>query len=155
MQKKHLLFVIITALFTVSSCSDVYNDYQSVSDLQWKKSDVKSFEFTIDEDANYDMFFALRYASGFPHPILNVHFEIILPDGTEREKDMNFRIVDKDGKYIGDVAGNMWDAEFLFSENEKMNAGKYIVTYTHNMEKDPVIAVIDLGLIVRKTDNKK
>ena len=144
------IFIMFGALFT--SCSNIYSRYESVPDMQWTKADAKQFTFDIKEEADYDMIFALRYATLFPYPVLQTTIEIAHPDGTEFEKDAAFQIIGDNGKYIGEVAGNMWDFESPFSEGQHLKPGKYKVTYTHAMPSEPVIAVMELGLIIRKTE---
>lgn len=150
MKRVRIIIIAFAASLFLSACGDVYSEYQKVPDLQWTKKDSKTFEFQIEEEGNYDLVFALRYATMFPYKVLKIQIDYERSDGKSFEKDLFVEVIGKDGKYIGDVAGNMWDLEKTFSENEKLKPGKYKITYTSAMPRDPVPAVIELGLIVQK-----
>ncbi len=145
--------IIFSAIFAISflnACNDIYRDFQSVKDMKWYDTDVKTFNVTIPEDGNYDLIFALRHSTGYPFTSIKVHFEETTPDEKVYEKDAEFPVADENGKYIGDVTGQLWDIESSFDENVFLKKGKYTFKIKHNMNHNPVILVIDVGLIVKK-----
>ncbi len=142
------LFIAGTILF--SACNDIYRDFQSVKDMKWYKKDVKTFEVTVPEDGNYDLIFAMRHSTGYPFTSIKINIEQKTPDGKIFEKDAEFPVADENGNYIGEVTGQLWDIENVFSGNTFLKKGKYIFKIRHNMNNNPVILVIDIGLIVRK-----
>jgi len=146
------LFVIflITAVSFFTACNDTYRDFQSVNDMKWYDTDVKTFDVTIPEDGNYDLIFAVRHSTGYPFTTIKINIEEMMPDGKIYEKDAEFPVADENGKYIGEVTGQLWDIEAAFDENVFLKKGKYKFRIRHNMNHDPVILVIDVGLIVRK-----
>ncbi len=146
--KLSLLFIIVT-LF---SCGYTYRDFQKVEDMQWFKKDVKKFEVKINKTGNYDLFFAMRYPMGYPYKNIRLRISQTSPDGKTMYKDANFDVIDEDNKYIGEGTGQLWDLEEVFSENQKLEKGEYLYEIEHNMISDPVITVIDIGLIIRKSD---
>lgn len=147
-----IFFIFATSFFT--ACNDIYRDFQSVKDMKWYDTDVKTFNVTIPEDGNYDLIFAMRYSTGYPFTSLKINIKQITPESKTLEKDAEFSITDKNGKYIGDVTGQLWDIENVFSENTFLKKGKYSFKIKHNMNNNPVILVIDIGLIVRKHREK-
>jgi len=149
MNKVIILFFAATVSF-FTACNDTYRDFQSVKDMKWYDTDVKTFDVTISEDGNYDLIFAMRHSTGYPFTTIKVNMEQITPEGKISEKNAEFPIADKNGKYIGEVTGQLWDIENVFSENTFLKKGKYIFKISHKMNNNPVILVIDVGLIVRK-----
>ncbi len=138
-------------LLLIASCSDTYSDFQAVEDLKWEKSDVKTFEVDITENGNYDLFFAMRHLTGYPFTTIKVLISQITPDGNEFTKEAEFLVANEKGKYKGDVTGQFWDIEDVFSENTPLKKGKYTFKISHTMNNNPVILVIDIGLIIRKS----
>ncbi len=146
---KYILSSLVVLL--IASCSYTYKDFQAVEDLKWKKSDVKTFEVEITENGNYDLFFAMRHLTGYPFTTIKVLISQITPDGNEFTKEAEFLVANENGKYKGDVTGQFWDIEDVFSENTPLKKGKYTFKISHKMNNDPVILVVDIGLIIRKS----
>jgi len=146
-----LYLTIIFVIFLLNSCSNVYSEQQKIKDLQWFKTDVKIFEVYIPEDGNYDLFFTMRHSIGYPFTSIKIKIEQITPNNKEFLKKVEFSVIDKERKYIGNVTGQLWDTENLFSKNTFLKKGNYVFRISHAMNSNPVILVIDIGLIVRKS----
>ena len=153
--KNLLLYFGIISVSFFTACNDTYRDFQSVKDMKWYKKDIKTFNVTIPEDGTYDLIFAFRHSSGYPFTSIKINIEQTTPDGKILEKDAEFPVADKNGKYLGEVTGQLWDLENNFDENVFLKKGKYIFKISHAMNHNPVVLVIDAGLIVRKHKNKK
>ena len=149
----HIIKGLTVILFIIffSSCSNTYSDFQKVEDLKWFRTDIKTFEVDIPEDGNYDLFFALRHSSGYPFRNIGVKFVQITPDGKELSKEIDFLVVNENDEYKGEVIGQLWDIEELFSEKTPLKKGKYTFKISHIMNSDPVILVIDIGMVIRKS----
>ncbi len=146
--RNFLYIIILTSFF--SACNDIYRDFQSVKDMKWYDTDVKTFDVTIPDDGNYDLIFAVRHSTGYPFTTIKINIEETMPDGKKYEKDAEFSVADENGNYIGEVTGQLWDVEAAFDENVFLKKGKYKFKIRHNMNHNLVILVIDVGLIVRK-----
>jgi len=136
-------------MFAGVSCQNAHSDQETLENYRWWRTDVKTFEFEIAEETSYDILFFMRYITAYPYPILKVHAEMTKPEGTTVEKDIFIKAIDEKGKYIGDVAGDMWDIESPVSEKEILPKGKYTLTLTHAMPDDPVVALMSVGYRVR------
>ncbi len=139
--------IILSSLIT--SCNYVYRDFQEVKNLKWYKNDVKTFNINIKEDGNYDLFFAMRHATGYPFTSIKTKILMQTPDNKTFEKEAEFIAANEKGAYIGEVTGQLWDIEEIFSQNYFMKKGNYKISITQAMNEDPVILVVDIGLIVR------
>ncbi len=147
---KSIRFVLLLSFFLVA-CRDVYRNFEGTSDLRWYKNDIKKFDVRIREKANYDIYFAIRYTTGFPKKQISVRISQITPEGKDYYKDAVFNIIDNNSRYVGEVAGNIWDFEECIAENQNLAQGDYQFKIEHTMPDDPMILVVDVGLIVRKT----
>lgn len=142
---------VILFFILFPSCSDTYRDFQKVKDMKWERTDTKIFEVDIPEDGNYDLYFAMRHSTGYPFTSIKILVLQINPEGEEFTKDSEFSVADETGQYTGEVTGQLWDIEELFSENTPLKKGKYTFKINHNMNSDPVILVIDVGLLIKKS----
>ena len=153
LQQKMKIKILLPAvlIFFFIECRNVYRNFSEIPSLKWYKKDVLKFKVNINEDGIYDLFFALRYTTGFPYRNISVKITRKADDGIEWYKDCNFRIVNENDEYIGEVAGDMWDFEECFAEKQEMKHGTYYFEIEHTMPDDPVIPVLDVGLTVRKS----
>jgi len=147
--------VILLTLILLSSCSDVFREFQSVTDMKWYKKDAKIFRVNISKEAKYDFIFAMRYPTGFPYNRIKVKITRVSENTEAVSKHAEFTVIDENNQYKGEVSGELWDLEEIFSENELLKPGKYTFKIEHDMNSDPVIAIIDIGLIVRKHTSEK
>ncbi len=116
--------------------------------MQWYRSDAKIFDFEIKEEANYDMVFCMRHSTGYQYMSIKTKITMTTPDGNVFEKIAEFTVADEKGKYVGEGTGQLWDMEEAFTSGELMKKGKYKIKIEHDMQIDPVILVIDIGLKV-------
>ncbi|NPA68290.1 MAG: gliding motility lipoprotein GldH [Chlorobi bacterium] len=142
--------ILISLIFLFAGCSYVYRDFKSVKDMKWYRTDIKTFDVNIPDDGNYDLMFALRHLTGYPFTSIKVKIEEKTPEGKLFEKKAEFFLADENGNYIGDVTGELWDIEVPFDENVFLKKGKYTFKISHDMNHNPVILVIDVGLTVKK-----
>jgi gliding motility-associated lipoprotein GldH len=141
-----LLFILI-----LSSCNQVYRDFEEVKEMKWYKSDVKTFEFDIKNEGNYDLIFCMRHSTGYQFMTIKTKISMTTPDYEVYEKEAEFLVTNEKGEYIGDGTGQLWDIEEAFSANELLKKGHYKISIAHAMENDPVILVMEIGLKVKKS----
>jgi len=146
---RKIIFIIIISI-SFSACTETYRSFQKVEDMKWYKNDVKIFKVDIKESGNYDLTFAFRYATLYPFKDIKITIAKKTPKGEVLTKDAEFMVVDENNKYIGDVGGDIWDLEKSFAQGEYLEKGKYEFYIQHNMVNDPVIVVMEIGLIIEK-----
>ena len=107
--KIKFLSLLLTA-FTALSCNEsiVYEEMnKTFPDNQWQKTDVKEFEFTINQEArNYDINVHFAYLSDFQVNPVPITVTIIHPDNSEEVQEVNILVKDQDGKETGDCGGD-------------------------------------------------
>ncbi len=153
---KNYLFVVL-ALILLTSCSDgnrIYEEHQDLSpDVEWLKKDIRTFEAEIEDvSIPYDISLAFRYASGYPFDVVKIKVTHINPSGDELSKTYELQIRDEDGNYMGEAGYDIWDSEHLVEEGVLFNeAGKYTFKVEHDMPYDPLVMVMEVGVIIDKT----
>jgi len=147
---KKLLFPILSLFLLFTSCdkSVVYKDFRMTSNLEWNKSDVEVFEFTVEKDGKYALLFPFRYATGYSYSQIQINVNHTF-DGESKDSKHSFQVIDDDGKYLGEGAGDIWDSEFVISPNIALSKGKHVITISHIMPKEKVNMVMETGLIVK------
>ena len=133
--KIKLLSLLFLAIAT-SSCNEkkIYDELdKNFADNRWQKGDVKTFEFTIDEEArNYDVNVHFAYFSEFQVNPVPMTVEITYPDNSQENKQINIVVKDKEGKETGECGGDFCDIREALFTNEALKKGIYKVSISQN-----------------------
>ena len=117
------------ATLTLTSCNEkkIYEKLdKNFPENRWQNSDVKYFEFTIDEEArNYDVNVHFAYFSDFAVNPVPLTVTIIHPDQSEEKREINIVVKDKDGKETGDCGGDYCDIREPVFANKPLTKGLY------------------------------
>ncbi|MBU1718235.1 MAG: gliding motility lipoprotein GldH [Bacteroidetes bacterium] len=147
------LFLISLLCVMLVSCdpSAVEKTYFKCDGNAWDNTVPTSASFTIEEDGNYAIFFALRHVEGFQYQELEIIAAIIDPEGEKTQDRFSLKVRADDGSYLGDGSGDIWDIEFPIFENLKIEKkGKYSIAIKHDMDRNPLPLVMEYGFVVRK-----
>ena len=153
--KKIIVFTPLIILLTMS-CSDrnVYQKYIKIPDYIWHFENEVSFSVNItDTTSLHDIFLNLRIASMYPYSniwlkkrIIDEKNEVIF------ETIQEFILADDRGKWIGEGLGDIIDYQFPINESFQFKAkGTYNFVFSHEMRVENLTAVMDLGLLVKKS----
>lgn len=150
MKAKFLLFIIFPLLF---SCSDNhFRQFDTLpEDQRWLDSDAKVFEFDIENDAQfYNIVFEFSHVYGYQFASIPLNVNILSPDGTTEELDIDLKIADNTGKQLADCSGDVCDLFYKIKEKTKLQKGKYKITVSHKFKGPFLPNVIGIGLAVEK-----
>jgi len=151
--KKILIF--FSASFLLISCSKnkVFEEFVKFDNYDWKMDHVIKFDVPIeDTSAFYNVSIPVRHIDNYPYDGLLVNFTYNAPNGEEHTKNYKLNFRDADGKFKGDVAGDIWDEIVMIMEKAKFNAkGTYKFEIVNNMPKTPTQGIMELGLLIEKT----
>lgn len=156
MNSKVNLFSLILILFTFISCKPegrVYENHKDLSpEIEWKKEDARTFEVPVeDKSIGYDLSIGLRYAQGYPWNACRILVKETSPSGKERKYQHTLKVRADNGDYIGEPGYDIWDSTHLVEKNKKYEEeGVYTYTIQHDMPKDPLPYVMEIGIIVDK-----
>lgn len=151
--KKIIAFTVFLGfLFSCQPENRVYSEHQDLSpNLQWKKEDIKTFIVPIsDNSSDYSIIVSFRYVDGFQYKDALITMESVSPSGIKESKEYQLHVI-IDENYVGEPGLDIWDLDqviensFSFSET-----GNYTFTITHNMAKDPMNNVMEIGLNIDK-----
>jgi gliding motility-associated lipoprotein GldH len=153
MKKLILPLVLLSLVFTSCDKAKVYEKYLDNERITWNRFDVKTFQVPIeDASSTYDFYVVIRHADAFPLDFLHMKFIINTPSGESRTIDQKVMLKNKDGKWLGDGMGDLWDVTYLFRNDLKITEpGTCTVEISSAMSQADLPGIMQVGLIVRKT----
>ncbi len=120
---------------------------------RWEKSDVKTYDFKIEQAGNYDLLIDFSHVYGMQFAQLPINVTLTNPDKTATTEKFALELRDKDGKDLGDCSGDYCDLRQAVFENRKLEAGNYIVTLANGFDFEYFPNVIGLGIRVVPSKN--
>ncbi|MBU0764200.1 MAG: gliding motility lipoprotein GldH [Bacteroidetes bacterium] len=153
---KKLTMLCLTFLLLIMSCNPnrIFEKHEEVKQSCWSREDKKTYTVDItDTGSSYNLVIAVRHAQGFGYRDLTVSVRRTAPDGTEVEKEYDLPIIDDNDEYLGDGAGDIWDREVTADSGITFPApGTYKFEITHAMKDDPLLLVMEVGLILERQE---
>ena len=145
------LFII---LLIVVGCNShrIYERYETTKDYQWEYRDVKTFTVKIsDTNAIYNLYVDVRNSESYPFSNLWVNLTSRNPSGLEQKQRFDFTLADIDGKWNGDILGDIHDHRFTAASQVRFPVtGVYTFSLQQDMRIDPVPGVMDIGIRLEK-----
>jgi gliding motility-associated lipoprotein GldH len=151
--KKLILPLVILSLF-ITSCdkAKVYEKYLDNERITWNRFDVKTFHVPIEDvSSSYDFYVVIRHVDAFPLDFLHLKFIISTASGETRTIDQKVMLKSKDGKWLGDGMGDLWDVSYLFRKGLKITEpGTCTLEISSAMSQADLPGIMQVGLVVRK-----
>ncbi|NVO02274.1 MAG: gliding motility lipoprotein GldH [Bacteroidetes bacterium] len=147
-----LIFSIFLTLFSCNSI-DVCNQKQTISNNVWVRDQTADFDVEIkDSIQKYDVSIVIRHASYYPYANLVVELFMTFPTGEERVKEHDLLLRNKDGSFLGEGMGDIWDISIPVYKNHVFNAlGKYKFTIRNVMPVHETPGLMEIGLNIKKS----
>lgn len=149
------VFVVMAVIF--SSCREavVFREYKKMDNITWNRFDILEFEVPVEQGDALDFILFLRHHTDFPYDKLYVNITFYAPDGEVRSADYDFDLRDKDGKWLADGMGELWDIEIAIRSEVLMNeSGICRVRLENKYPKFDTPGIIEVGLIVKEAENQ-
>ena len=158
MAKKNNCFAIVVLLVMVSmavGCSrkTIYSHYEPTPLEGWEKNDTLSFRvMLIRSDGSYKEEIGLRTSGAYPFTGLTLVVEQrSVPSGMMRSDTLHARLVSRDGTMQG--KGIVYYQYKFHLANLRLNeADTLYVSIRHNMKREILPGISDVGLILQRLD---
>ncbi|RAW02343.1 gliding motility lipoprotein GldH family protein [Pseudochryseolinea flava] len=127
-----------------------YKKYEknTFADRVWERDEVVMFKPTIDDGSKkYKVSFALRHLYGLRLDGINIQVAITSPKGEEFTKHYRVDIMDGNGEYKSNCAGDLCDLEIVIEEQMKFTQGEYIVTVSHTQYGE-IPGIMEVGFVI-------
>jgi gliding motility-associated lipoprotein GldH len=149
--KTKFLFIFCAILFFVSckNSNSFYSDFQTFgAENQWKKTDVKTFNFTIQNNEKYNLALKFSHVYDFQFESVPMQITIINPNGKQEIVPFDLQLKDASGKDIGECAGDICDLTYVFKENASLEKGNYTIKVSQNFAHSYLPNAIGVGVDV-------
>lgn len=149
MKTKSLLLLSLFTILISCSKKNGYNEFVTFGEEnRWQKLDVKTFEFDLTDEAQYNLTFRFSHVYDYQFASVPINFSIEKPNGEKENFSIDVAIKDSDGKDLGECAGDVCDLNYKIKEKTKLIKGKYTVTISHSFSGPYLPNVIGIGLKV-------
>jgi gliding motility-associated lipoprotein GldH len=148
------LILFSSLLIFISSCGNrlVFKEYREFENVSWNRLDILKFEVPVNAGDELDFSLFLRHHTDFPYDKFYVNITFYSPSGDVRSAEYDFRLKHKNGNWLADGMGELWDIELPIRQNMKFGTGgicKVIIENKYSKTETP--GVVEIGLIVRKS----
>jgi gliding motility-associated lipoprotein GldH len=153
MKTKGLLILGVLLLLTACETSSIFNKKVDFTKNQWPKSTTNAFVFEVTDDSkNYDVTFLLRHVFDYQFDSIPLSFTWIKPDGSQEIIPISLAIKDKNGKELGECAGDICDLKKAILSNIKLPKGTNEIIVQHSFNYAYLPNIIQIGLDVSNTN---
>ncbi len=152
MRFAYVICFLLAIVFSSCDRNRVFEENKSVDNNSWEVSNRLKFTVTIeDTSASYNMYINVRNAGWYPFSNLFVFIHSKLPDGTQGKDTAECPLADKDGRWLGDGLGDIWDNKILLKKNFKFTqTGEYVFELEQGMRVNPLPGIADAGIRIEK-----
>ena len=156
---KYLLMAGWLIVILLVSCNSggetVYKEYHKMENVVWKRFDYQVFEVSgMEPDQPYDIYFEFRHTPFYPFDYFFFTLAVIQPDGNFRAQDYKFYLK-KSGVWVSDCLGDYCDFSYPLKKRFYFNQkGTYKFEFENRMPKNPLIGVVEVGLVIKKSPEK-
>lgn len=146
--------IIVIVLIGFIGCQPeerIYSEHKELSpELRWLKADTKEFKVPVnDTETAYNLGMSFRFVNGYQYDGLKVSVTETSPSGKETVNEYTLKVRNENGEYIGEAGYDIWDSEHVIVPNKRYEeSGTYTYTIAPNMPHDPVLNVMEIGVIL-------
>ena len=151
---KNILYSLALLLLVTTSCQQkkVYQERHKFDNYTWQRFDKLTFNIPIEKSGTTgDIVLTTRHITQYPYPNLPLYIILNTPSGEERILEKDIYLLDLEGNFKGDAAGDLWDVEetlwprFYFTE-----AGTYTIEIENLIPKMGIAGLVDVGIYVKE-----
>ena len=146
--------LLLTVAWSMTSCSrqqTVYANYAHIDDTTWEKTDTITFDVPpVKAAGTYQEKLGLRLADDFPFLALSMDIEIqVQPKGILHRGQHKFSVIDQGGNPKGKGL-SLQQYTFDLGDLELEEGDSLHISMAHNMKREILPGVVDLGIILIK-----
>lgn len=133
----------------------VFEGNLSIKGQEWYYEDELKFETPIEDTTQlYNLFINVRHTNDFPYSNLWLKIHTTFPDGTKKSDPLNLPMAEESGRWFGTGVGSVLSNQVMIQKNATLNqTGVYKFGIEQNMRINPLKEVLDIGLLVEKSEN--
>lgn len=148
--KTRLLFALPITFLTCCGILWEHRSLESFDDMEWNRSDTAAFSFSIDHAGPRDISILVRHVQGFPFAEMGILAITGGPSIADTQLIV-IPVIGSDRKYLGEGSGDLFDLEYVLHEAASLEAGDYNIRLVHQMSRDPLPLIMEVGIQVNET----
>jgi gliding motility-associated lipoprotein GldH len=117
---------------------------------RWPRTDVKSYDFTIDTEAKYDIAIDFSYVSEVQFAEIPIYFHLTDQQNQTETKDVILKTKNADGSEAGDCSGDYCDLEQVVL-SKTLKPGHYEIKLNNAFNNEYLPNVIGVGINVKSS----
>lgn len=149
---------VIGLLFLIVSCdpSRVFEENKKILDYKWEIKSPLEFQVEIKDTVTpHNVYLNVRHAGYYGFSNIYLFIDSWLPDGSYNRDTAEIILATKEGKWMGDGLGDIWDNRALFKKDVVFPmSGMYRFKLTQAMRVNPLQGVMDAGIRIEKAGKK-
>lgn len=151
-----LPFFLCIFLFSCTQKGTIFEEHKKLPEnLEWKSSESQKITIPVKDNSKPVRFvLAFRYATGFQFDHMQMRIKETDPEGNNVIRDVQFKVRNENGEFIGDAGYDIIDLEYVLDEEKQFPVlGEYTYEIVHSMPVDPIFFAMEVGLIVKEIEN--
>ena len=158
MMKYCCIALILTSLFSCDS-NRLYEKNISIENNVWKLSQKPQFEYNnTDTTSSIHMLVNVRHSSSYSFSNLWLFVNTTKPNGTLKTDTLGCVLAEKNGKWLGNGLGDIWDIQCQFKSTRLLENGLYTFEVEQAMRHgdlakiEQLPGIMEIGLRIEKQD---
>lgn len=146
--------VLVMLLFSACDSNRVFEENIKIADNKWAAAKPVILQMNItDTVLPHNVYINIRNASHYPFSNIFLFMNTTFPDGKLDRDTLEIMLAGKDGKWLGEGLGDIWDNRILFKKNVSFPLkGEYRFELTQAMRLDPLPGIMDVGMRVERSN---
>ncbi|HOY38161.1 MAG TPA: regulatory iron-sulfur-containing complex subunit RicT [Bacteroidales bacterium] len=153
-----LAIVFLISSFSIScDRNKIYEKYIKIDNMVWNDKNYIRFEKEItDTVSRHNIYILVRNATQYRYGNLWVFVSTTAPNGNKDTDTVECVLADKNGKWLGDGMGDLWDNEILWKRNVTFPyQGNYVFQFEQGMRIENLPGILDVGLRIERVPEEK
>lgn len=155
-QFRTYITLVFAGFFLITACDPhrVFDENVEIPDNKWSSEKTVVLQMNIKDTVNpHNVYINIRNASHYPFSNIFLFLNTTFPDGKLDRDTLEIMLAGKDGKWLGEGLGDIWDNRVLFKKNVAFpQVGEYRFEITQAMRLDPLPGIMDVGMRVEKVN---
>jgi len=142
-----IIFFVLAVAVCMTSCNrkNVYISYQHVPVSGWDKNDTLTYDVSPLKEGRYREVVGVRITRSYPFMSLSlVVKQTILPSGYVHCDTLNCKLVDENGKFMGQGV-SFYQQTFHLNTIRLHEGDSLHINIKHNMKREVMHGVSDIG----------
>ncbi len=144
------IILLFFAILSFSACNSniYYKQTSTIADHKWDQSDLKNFEFEIDNnEAYYDLILEIDHSVDFKFENIYVNINTLFPNGEEVKDEVSLQLADHLDQWQGKCNSKNCVTSILLQNNVYFKEkGNHKITIEQYNRENPLEGINSLTL---------